>query len=95
MVGLSLEEPAETVRQELAAGGHPRRPVCRGDLDEVAGALHLRQPVDPLLAGGSALDLEALPGKPPLIVHEGTSVLRVIERLRQTPAHLAMMPGAV
>jgi putative hemolysin len=85
---LDASDPAEVVREEIAAGGHTRYPVCRGDLDEVVGVLHLRR-----LVGHRAddeLDLEAL-AEPPLMVPENTPTIRVVELFRRTPVHMGIV----
>ena len=86
---LDVEASPETIRRMLAAAGHSRYPVCRGDLDGIVGVAHVRQLVDSLLAGG-VIDLAAI-AVPPIIVPEGTPILRVIERFRQSSGHLALV----
>ena len=86
---LDVGSPPETIRHTLSAGGHSRYPVCRGGLDEIVGVVHLRGLLDSLLAGG-AVDLAAL-AEPPLILPEGTPILRTIERFRQSSSHLAVV----
>lgn len=86
---LDVEASPETIRRTLAAAGHSRYPVCRGDLDGIVGVAHLRRLIDSLLAGG-AIDLAAI-AEPPIIVPEGTPILRVIERFRQSSGHLAVV----
>jgi len=86
---LDAGDPAEVVRREIVEGGHTRYPVCRGDLDEVVGVLHLRRLVGHQ-DGDGELDLEAL-AEPPLMVHEGTPTIRVVELFRQTPVHMGIV----
>jgi putative hemolysin len=86
---LDANDPPEVQRQEIAKGGHTRYPVCRGDLDEIVGVLHLRRLVN-LLPADDAIDLAAL-AEPPLMIHEGAPILRVVELFRQTPVHMAIV----
>jgi putative hemolysin len=86
---LDVHDPPDVVRKEIAEGGHTRYPVCRGDLDEIIGILHLRKLVDGS-SDGDPVDLAIL-AEPPLMVHEGASIIRVIELFRQTPVHMAIV----
>lgn len=82
-------DPPERTRAKIVEGGHTRYPVCRGELDEVVGVLHLRRLVGQGAASGR-LDLGAL-AEPPLMVHEGTPILRLIDLFRETPVHMAIV----
>ena len=89
VVWLDLNDPPERQRAAIAAGGHTRFPVCRGSLDEVVGVLHLRRLVGQA-ANGQAIDLQSLLD-PPLMMHEGTPVIRAIELFRTASVHLAVV----
>ncbi len=89
VIWLDVEASPETIRRALAAAGHSRYPVCRRDLDCIVGVAHLRSLIDSLLAGG-VIDLAAI-AVPPIIVPDGTPILRVIERFRQSSGHLALV----
>lgn len=89
VIWLDVEASPETIRRTLAAAGHSRYPVCRRDLDCIVGVAHLRSLIDSLLAGG-VIDLAEI-AVPPIIVPEGTPILRVIERFRQSSGHLALV----
>ena len=89
VIWLDVEASLETIRRTLAAAGHSQYPVCRRDLDCIVGVAHLRSLIDSLLAGG-VIDLAAI-AVPPIIVPEGTPILRVIERFRQSSGHLALV----
>jgi putative hemolysin len=86
---LDSHDPPATVRKKIVGGGHTRYPVCRGDLDEIIGVLHLRKLVDGS-SDSDQVDLAAL-AEPPLMVHEGASIIRVVELFRQTPVHMAIV----
>lgn len=85
---LDLADSPELLRRKIAKAGHTRYPVCRGKLDEVVGILHLRRLVGRDL--GRGFDLQALLD-PPLMVHEGTPVLRLIELFRESTVHMAIV----
>ena len=51
--------------------------------------MHLRQLAGSLLAGGT-IDLAGL-AEPPIMVPDGTPIVRVIERFRQSAGHLAVV----
>lgn len=89
VVWLDLADPAATVHEEIAAGGHTRYPVCRGALDEVVGVLHLRRLVGRAVPD-SGPDLAEL-ADPPLMIPEGTLVIRAIELFRQAPVHMGIV----
>lgn len=89
VVWLDLTDPPEVILEEINAGGHTRYPVCRGELDEIVGVLHLRRLVNRPPVGAD-LDLAGLTD-PPIMVHEGTPVIRVIELFRQTPVHMGVI----
>ena len=82
------DTPAE-IRETVLLHGHSRYPVARGDLDDVVGVVMVKD----LLASQMAdqpIDLAAL-AQPPLYVPESMQALDVIERLRESRAHLALV----
>ena len=89
VVWLDAADPAERVRQKIAATGHSRYPVCRGTLDEVLGVLHLRRIVtrDPAGNWPELADIV----DPPLMIPEGAPVIRAIEQFRKAPVHLGIV----
>ena len=89
VVWLDIDDDPDRVRREIAEGPHSRLPVCRGDLDEVLGVVHTKALLDAALAG-KALDLRAALTKP-LVVHDGTPVLRLLELFRQSGVHMAIV----
>jgi putative hemolysin len=86
---LDVDDAPETVIREIREGGHSRLPVCRRDLDEVLGVVHTKDLLDAALAG-RPLDLRAGAAKP-LIVHDGTPVLRLLELFRSSGVHMAIV----
>lgn len=69
----------------LVASGHSRAPLYRGDLDDVAGVVHLRD-----LVAGEGLALEKLP-RPAVVLPETVGVLDALKRLRAQREQLAIV----
>jgi putative hemolysin len=82
------DEPARIVA-EIRESGHSRLVVSRGDIDEVLGVVHAKDLLDRALQG-LPFDLQATMRKP-LIVHDGTPVLRLLEMFRETSLHIAVV----
>ncbi|MBB3268493.1 putative hemolysin [Azospirillum sp. OGB3] len=82
----------KTQAEQLAAiraGGHSRYPVCRGELDELVGVIHTRDLVNALVEG-RPFDLEAQAARP-LVVHDGTPILKLLELMKTSGHHLAVV----
>lgn len=89
VVWIDLDAPQETVFAVLRDGGHSRYPVCRGNLDEVVGVLHIRDLLD-RLARGLPLDIQAVMTRP-LVVHDGIAILKLLELMRDSRMHMALV----
>jgi putative hemolysin len=89
VVWLDIDDTPEAIRREIAASGRSRFPVSRGDLDEIVGIVHSKDLLD-LLLTGKPLDLQICLHKP-LIIHDGTPVLRVLELFKQAGLHMAIV----
>lgn len=87
VVWLNPLDDAADIRQQIHDSGHSRYPVSRQGIDGIDGIVETKHLVGQLLAG-QPLDLTACL-RPPLYVHEGTSVLKLLELLRQSPVHIA------
>lgn len=86
---LDLDDPEEKIRQDLHECSHTRFPVCRGDLDGVVGVVQAKHLLDRALKN-LPLDLETGLSKP-LVVHDGTPVLRLLELFKQESQHMAVV----
>ncbi|MFO1070170.1 MAG: hemolysin family protein [Geminicoccaceae bacterium] len=86
---LDIEAPVEEVRDTIARSGHSRFLVGRGGLDELVGVVQTKDLAIALLRGQST-DLGPLV-REPIIVPESTPVLRLLERFRTAPVHLAVV----
>jgi CBS domain containing-hemolysin-like protein len=69
--------------------GHTAYPVCRGTLDDLVGVALSRDLVRDLLEKGH-IELSTIEQKP-LIVPDGTSVLRAVEQIRHSAVQLAII----
>lgn len=81
-------EPAEIVRV-LRTGRHSRLPVCRGDFDEVVGVVQVKTLLDTLLEG-RPLDVAGAV-RPLEVIHDGAPALHVLEVLRRSESHMALV----
>ncbi len=57
MVAVAIDAPLATVAETVARGGHARLPVYRGDLDDIAGVMHLTDLFALVAAGRPPTDL--------------------------------------
>jgi len=85
---VDLDDPPETVRQQLATEPHSFFPVCQGSLDEVVGIGRARDLVADLLTEGR-IRREHL--RDPIIVHESIGVLRLIDTLKRSRGQLVLV----
>lgn len=89
MVWLGVEDRTEQHMRELCESGYSRLPVARGDMEEVLGIVHSKDIMNAVLSG-SPLDIQATM-RPPLLVPDTTSVLRLLDMFRQSSQHLAIV----
>ena len=89
MVLLDLEDPLDTNLDKIAASGHARFPVCKGNPEEILGIVQVKD----LFAqerNGQDVDIEAAI-QPVLFVPEAMSALELLEYLREKKSHLALI----
>jgi putative hemolysin len=89
IVWLDLEDDPEAICATLRESNYSRFPVAKGDLDEVRGIVQTRDLLNRSL-DGQALDIRAALREAP-VVHEEVKALRVLEVLKQSPLHLALV----
>jgi putative hemolysin len=89
IVWVDLDDPVETIRSEIAASGHSRFPAGRRNLQEIEGIVHTKDLLDQMTRTGT-VDI-ATSIRDPLVVHEGTPVLRLLEMFRENPVHMAVV----
>lgn len=86
---LDLTAPEDEQLAQLANMGNARLPVARGSLDEIVGVIHAKDVLKAALSGTKPQP--ALLAREPLIVHDGTNVLRLVDLFRTTRQHLAIV----
>ena len=89
LVWIDLDDPADAIAREIQASGYSRFLVCRGDVDEVQGIVSSKALLNQALQGRSFDLREAM--VEPLIVHDGTPVLRLLELFKQASIHMAVV----
>ena len=89
MVWFDVEDSEEQVREIVLAHGHSRYPVARDDLDNMIGVVMVKDLLAKRMAN-EPINLAEL-AQPPLFVPESMQALDVIERLRETNSHLALV----
>lgn len=85
---LDVNDPMETILQEVLASGHSRFPLCNGEVDEVLGFLHVKDILQMTVSGSTDLRAAA---REPLYVGETIQALRMIELFRSSGTHIAMV----
>lgn len=86
---LDVNASAEETRARLRSNHHSRLPVCDGAIDEVLGIVQTKDLLNSSLEG-EELDLRALLEPAPAVL-ENTHALTVLELLKQSPVHLALV----
>lgn len=89
VIWLDLDDPPERLRREIAESEHSRYPAGRRGLDELSGIVHTKHLLDQLARTGQFDVAGSL--RQPLIVHEATPVLRLLEMFRENPIHMAVV----
>jgi putative hemolysin len=86
---IDLDDPPEIIRKEIAESGHSRYPAGRKGLDEIEGIVHTKHLLDQMARSGRFDVAASL--REPLVVHERTPVLRMLEMFRENPLHMAVV----
>lgn len=87
VVWLDAADDRKTVWNVVRTSGHSRYPVCRGQLDELVGVVmtgELAEWLGDAQSGELAARVRA-----PLIVHESTRILRLLDLFRESKMHFA------
>jgi putative hemolysin len=86
---LDVGDNQEDVINEIRTSGHSRFPVCRGELDEIIGIIHNKDLLE-LAFQGKAVDLAKAAAKP-LVVHDGTAILKLLDMMKKSGLHMAIV----
>jgi putative hemolysin len=89
VVWLDVGDSQEVVINEIRTSGHSRFPVCRGELDEVVGILHNKDLLE-LAFQDKVMDLAGVAAKP-LVVHDGTPILKLLDMMKKSGLHMAIV----
>lgn len=86
---IDLEAGEEEIRERILSTTFSRIPIARGSIDNFVGVAETADLLR-LIALGQKLDIESKTSKA-VVVHESTSALKLMERLRQETAQLAFI----
>jgi putative hemolysin len=86
---LDADDPPEELFALIAATGHSRYPVARGDIEEVIGVAHTKDLLEQLRTIGT-IDIVAAAREAPFVV-DMMPVLRLLERFRSSTVHMAIV----
>lgn len=89
VVWLDTSDPIDKIRQEIIESGYSRFPVAREELDEFLGVVDTKDLLDRVLEN-KPLDLQACL-KQPLVVHENTHILRLLEMFKESAIPMAVI----
>ena len=88
MVGIPVGATPDTVRRVLRTHHHARYPVYEGDLDHIAGMMHVKDLLKRLLANETVGtgDVKPLP-----VLPVSAKLDAVLETMQRSQAHLAIV----
>ena len=86
---LDLNDDAEELKAAIRSLTHSRVVLARDDVDDFIGVAITKELLNALI-DGREIDWARV-GRQPVIVHETTDVLRVMEQLRHSPVQMAMI----
>jgi CBS domain containing-hemolysin-like protein len=86
---VDLNGPKEKILSRIRSCPHAQLLVCRGWIDEFVGIVRKQDLADHAL-DGRLPDVEQVT-RPPLVVHEATTILRTLDLFRKTPVHTAVV----
>jgi putative hemolysin len=89
VVWLDPTDPPEEIHKRIAESGHSRFPVGRGSVEAIEGVVRAKDLLDQVMAG-KPFDLTACI-RLPTFVHDGASILKLLEVFRASPLHMAIV----
>jgi putative hemolysin len=89
VVWLDAGDDRKAVWNVVRTSGHSRYPVCRGQLDELLGIVMTGELAE-WLGDAESGDLAARV-RAPLVVHESTRILRLLDLFRESKMHFAVI----
>lgn len=89
VVWIDVDEPPDCMWESISSSRHSYFPVCRGDLQSIAGIISLKDFVKRVRGPEKATVKECL--FPPLFVPPSMSALKLLEFFKQTGRHFALV----
>jgi putative hemolysin len=89
VVWLDADESRDAAWSTMRSSVRSRYPVCRGEIDELLGVAHASELME-WLRDPAGADL-ATRVRAPLVVHESTRILKMLELFRESKLHLAIV----
>ncbi len=89
IVWIDIEQPPDEVLQALRACPHTHFPLSREVIDDVVGIGNKSDALS-LYLETKPVDLASI-AKPPLVLHEGASILRTLDMFRKMPVNMAIV----
>jgi putative hemolysin len=89
IVWVDVKADPDTIRRAVQESRYSRLLVCQGTVDEPVGVVHTKDLL-PVALAGEPVDLAKL-SRPPLIVPDGATSLRLLELFRQQGRHMALV----
>jgi putative hemolysin len=86
---LDLETPRNEILERIRSCPYAQLLVCRGAVDQLVGVVRKQDLLDQFLTGKPP-DVEQVT-RAPLVVHESTTILRMLDLFRKTPVHTAIV----
>lgn len=90
VVWLDAAGPYDEARAVMAAHHFSRYLVCEGEIDQVVGAVDVRDLWAAELAGRPVTDLRQV-ARPPLVVPDTLQALKLLDQFRETGTHVALV----
>jgi putative hemolysin len=86
---LDADDPPKKLLEKISETGHSRYPVARGDIENVIGVAHTKDLLEQQYHRGT-IDVISAAREAPYVV-ELMPILRLLERFRTTPVHMAIV----
>ncbi len=86
---LDIDDTPENILRDIDESGHSRFPVSRREIDEVIGVVHAKDLLQQLSRTGT-IDVSGCL-RQPLLVDEHMSILRLLDRFKTSPVHMAIV----
>lgn len=89
MVWLCTEDSDDENAKIIRESGYSRLPVAKGDMQEVLGIVYAKDMLDAALRGEKLNFLKTM--RPPFLVPDTTSVLRLLDQFKKSSRHIAIV----